>query len=220
MNNQKGNTFTSDQTLARSLNPIFIDVGHGFVELVRNTEVHKYLGNSFPGDLASRGKELLRNRLKCAWSKFHLFRHALTDKHVDLRLRLRLFDSVVAPSAFYGLSTAPLTSHDFEKLAATQRRMLRLIIGYSKQSDDTWEDMYRRIKHKMTKAMGKSPTRDWAKEVKRRKAKLQEDLMQNLRNRLVCEVSRWDPRQIHDPKLPTPPRKGPGRPRTPWHVFP
>ena len=68
--------------------------------------------------------------------------YALVDKHVNIKLRLRLFDAVVTPSALYGLAVAPLTSADMQYLARTQRRMLRLIVGYVKLPDDTWADMY------------------------------------------------------------------------------
>ena len=55
---------------------------------------------------------MLQYRMRCAWGKFSQFRRALIDKHVDLRLRLRLFGAVVTPSAMYGLSVAPLTIAD------------------------------------------------------------------------------------------------------------
>lgn len=63
------------------------------IEVARAKETHKYLGASLPGDLRVRGKANLAHRLKCAWSKFHLFHASLTNKHVNIKLRLRLFDT-------------------------------------------------------------------------------------------------------------------------------
>ena len=159
---------------------------------------------------------MLRHRLQCAWAKFHLVRHALTDKHVNIRLRLRLFDSVVTSSALYGLTTTPLSSHSFEKLAATQRKMTRCMVGYSKLPEDTWEAMYSTIKRKMADALARTQIRDWQAEVKQQKAKLRTHIQQGQRSHLVCEMSRWDPQQVRDPKLPEQPRRGPGRPRVKW----
>ena len=35
---------------------------------------------------------------KCAWNKFHKFKHILLNKHISLRLRLKFFDSVISPT--------------------------------------------------------------------------------------------------------------------------
>ena len=65
----------------------------------------------------------------------------LIDKHVDLRLRLRLFDTVVTPTAMYSRSVAPLTVVEKKCLAVTQGKMLRRIVGYKKAPDDTCADV-------------------------------------------------------------------------------
>ena len=65
--------------------PILVETGASFIEVARRNQHHTYLGNSFAGDLRKRGKGILANRLSCAWSKFHLFRHSLTNKHVDIK---------------------------------------------------------------------------------------------------------------------------------------
>ena len=160
---------------------------------------------------------MLRHRAQCAWTQIHLFRHALTDKHVNIGLRLRLFDSVVTSSALYGLTTTPLSAHRSEKLAATQRKMIRCMVGYTKLPEDTWEDMYSKIKSKMADALARTPIRDWQAEVKQQKTKHRTQLQQDRRSYLVCEMSRWDPQQVRDSKLPEQPRRGPGRPRVKWY---
>ena len=112
---------------------------------------------------------MLHHRIRCAWAKFSCFRHALLDKHIDVRLRLRLFDAVVTPSALYGLTAAPLTAAEEAHLATTQRKMLRSIVGYVKLPDDSWADMYRRLRGKLEKAMQRRPIRDWV-EMREQKA--------------------------------------------------
>ena len=189
------------------------------MNIVRTGEFHTYLGNSFPGNLKERGKTILANRLRCAWAKCNKFRGALTNKHVDLALRLRLFDSVITPTALYGRSTAPLTARDCEKLASTQRHMLRCMAGYVKFESDDWSDMYRRIKVKISSAMARQPIREWSAELANCKSRLQTKLHRPNRNTLLQLVTAWNPSNIADPKLLQEPKRSRGRPRTTWNRF-
>ena len=165
LNTKKSKIFTLDEACFGLTSPLLIDLDDGFVEVVRTGEMHKYLGAAFPGDLKARGKTALAHRIKCAWGKFHLFHGSLTNRHVDIKLRLRLFDAVVTPCVMYGLATAPMTSADIEHLAATQRNMLRSIVGYVKGPTDTWADMHRRLNKKIADALAKLPIRMWAEEL-------------------------------------------------------
>ena len=101
--------------------------------------------------------------------KISSFRGSLTNKHVDVKLRLRLFGSVITPCVMYGLSTAPMVAADIEHLAATQRKMSRLMIGYVKGPQDTWADMHRRLNRKIDAALAKFPVRLWGAEIKKSK---------------------------------------------------
>ena len=159
---------------------------------------------------------MLANRLRCAWAKFNTFRAALTNKHVNFDLRARLFDSIVTPTALYGLSTAPMTVNDIEKLASTQRQMLRCMVGYVKLDTDDWSDMYRRLKVRLEAAQARKPIRQWATELTKSKARLQEKLNHLSPNTLLSLVAAWNPGGIIDAKLPTQPKRYRGRPRTTW----
>ena len=150
LNSKKSKIFTIDPAYCDSPFPFFVDMAGGLVEIVRGDDTHRYLGVTFPGQLRRRGEVILAHRLKCAWSKFHMFRNVLTNRHVDIRLRLRLLDAVVTPSALYGLSTAPLTATALERLGVAQRKMLRLMVGYVKFTDDSWDDMHRRMSGKIS----------------------------------------------------------------------
>jgi hypothetical protein len=186
------------------------------IEVARAKETHKYLGASLPGDLRFRGKTNLAHRLKCAWSKFHLFHASLTNKHVNIKLRLRLFDTVVTPAVLYGLTASPLTQHDIEQLGVTQRKMLRKIVGWTKLADDEWSDVYRRLRTKIMRATEQYPIRDWIEELARLKTKLQEQIETNRRSTLTLRAVRWDPARVNDDQLPLQPKRGRGRPRTRW----
>ena len=122
---------------------------------MRGREVHKYLRNAYPGALKNRGNTIVSNRLRCAWSKYNFFRHSLFDRHVDVKLRPKLFDSVVSPSACYGLPTAPLTKADLEELDVAQRKKLRRIVGYVARHGDEWEDFHRRMRCTLDAALSR-----------------------------------------------------------------
>ena len=168
----KNRIFTLDEDMYTNAPDMLVDVANDFITVVKDGEYHTYLGKKFPGNLKDRGKTILANRLRCAWAKFNNFRSSLTNKHVDLALRLRLFDTIVTPTAFYGLSVAPLTAKDIERLASTQRHMLRCMAGYVKLETDDWSDMYRRLKEKIANAMERQPIRQWSTEICKCKKRL------------------------------------------------
>ena len=196
--------------------PVYLDAAHNFISVTLNDDSHKYLGWMLSGDLRHRGRTMLAYRLRVAWAKFSRFRRALVDKHIDIELRLRLFDTVVTPSALYGLTTAPLAKKDEEHLAATQRKMLRLMVGYVKLPEDSWEDMYRRLRHKIDKALEKQPVRMWAEMLHANRDKLKAQLAAGTRCTLTCQVASWSPTDIKDDKLANPPSRKRGRPRVRW----
>ena len=216
MNSKKCKIFTTSIDSVSCCVPLFLDAAGGFIEILRANDSHKYLGCLLPGDLRQRGRANLQYRLRCAWGKFHEFKRALTDKYVDVKLRLRLFDAVVTPCALYGLTTSPLTAKDEEQLATTQRKMLRLIIGYVKGDGDSWADMYRRLRLRLASAMAKKPVKEWVLLLKQKKQSLLDQITSGARNSLTCRLAAWRPDLEKDWKLCQSPCRGRGRPRAVW----
>ena len=90
LNSQKFKIFTLDENVANSDNVMVVDVANGFVQVVlQKYETHKYLGMNNPGDLRRRGNQMMCGRIKCVSAKLHMFRIALTIKHVQLKQRIR-----------------------------------------------------------------------------------------------------------------------------------
>jgi len=219
LNAKKSKIFTLNEATVASDIPLLIEVADGFIEVVRKGSSHVYLGCTFSGDLRDRGRSCLAGRLQCAWAKFHLFRHSLTNKHVDLRLRLRLFEAVVRPCALYSLAAAPLTACDIEKLDVAYRKMLRQIVGYTKTASQTWHEAGSRMKHKLEQVSTKFALRSWSLELTERKQKLYNRVISSTSNPILHRTFLWSPKLIADSKLEYQPFRARGRPRASWHQY-
>ena len=219
LNAKKSKIFTLEDGMFDCDSPVMVNVADGFMDVVRQQESHTYLGNSFSGDLRKRGKSVLTNRLRCAWHKFHSHRRELTNKHVKLELRIKLFKAVVVPTIMYGLIPAPLTAADLQKLCVAQRKMLRLMVGYTKLPEETWEDMHRRLKRKLADVVRNFDVADWEEELLERKQRYHTEVSEHKRCGLVQSVCAWDPKSVADAKLEVCPARKRGRPRTRWSQF-
>ena len=60
----------------------------------------------------------------------------MTDKHVSMALSLKIFDAVLLLSVLPGLHTLPLTQAQLHKIHASQRRMLRSMVGRVRHADE------------------------------------------------------------------------------------
>ena len=75
-----------------------------------------------------------------AWKKFMIFRQDLCGKHASLKLRIKLFSSVVTPAFLYGSGTWNFTAARERKIRTTQRRMIRWILGAERKKVDLEEN--------------------------------------------------------------------------------
>ena len=98
------------------------------------------------------------------------------DKYVSIKLRLKLFESVVSSTLLYGLETAPLTQSLLSRIDVVQRVMLRRIIGWVCYNDDTWEERGRRMAEKLRCCLLLYPVKTWSVTVNERKVKVVESL--------------------------------------------
>ena len=217
LNAKNTKLFTTDVPVSRSETPCLVEVSGEFVEVVQRDKVHKYLGIALPGDLQQRGHAMVSHRIRCAWAKYHTFKPYLVDKHVDVALRFKLFDSVVTPSAMYGLSSAPLTQKHIHSLSVAQRKMLRNIVGHVKIQHEDWADYHRRMNHRIAQALQRQPMSEWAEQVMGRKEKLHEKIEVGRTSDIASRVCAWCPQSVSDAKLATLPKRGRGRPCTRWH---
>ena len=73
----------------------YVEICGTMVAILHGGMTHKYLGRKFPGILNSRTEVEIMHRIQCAWHKFHQHKLILLNKHVSLRLRLKLFHATV-----------------------------------------------------------------------------------------------------------------------------
>ena len=97
-NAAKTKIMTTNSAAIPSSSPILVEIGKSFAEIVRCDECHKYL-ERWPGDVRARVQCNLEHRLTLSWMKFHDLHGTLTNQKVPVFLRLKLFDSIVTPTA-------------------------------------------------------------------------------------------------------------------------
>ena len=100
--------------------------------------------------------------------KFHKHRLILTNRHVALQLRLKLFDIVVSPTLLFGLSTLPMTKSHLETLDRLQRKMLRNIVGWARFPLEEWSTTMRRMNARLEHAMQIRKVNQWSHEIYRK----------------------------------------------------
>ena len=74
----------------------------------------------------------------------------------------KLFDSVVSPTAIFGLAVLPLTKIQIHKLDVVQRKMLRSIVGWVRKDGEQWQDTMRKMNGRLDSAMTLFPVRRWS----------------------------------------------------------
>ena len=97
----------------------------------------------------------------CAWYKCSKHSSISTNKNVSIKLRLKLFDSTVTPSALFGLCALPISQKNMSKLGVCQNKMLRKIVGWVLHGTNEWESVMRIMKSRVTTAMDQYYIRPW-----------------------------------------------------------
>jgi hypothetical protein len=109
-------------------------VGTMIIEVLDAEASNMYLGRALT--LTSTQDIEIYYRLKKVWSKFGVNRQELTDKAIPLRLRLKLFHSVVTPTALYGCTSWVMTSTRHTEMKSAQMKMLRAVLGPKRTTNE------------------------------------------------------------------------------------
>ena len=154
----------------------------------------------------------LRHRTRRAWAKFAIFKEELVDKDVPLRLRLKLFHTVVSPTMLYGCSSWVLTKAKMDNVNATQMKMTRTILGSKRTIDqqsgetETWVEWVRRTTSKAREQLHANRIPQWTQMVKTRQDRWSSRLEE-------LDTSRWAKQVLHWKAIGY---RSPGRPVKRW----
>ena len=141
---------------------MFVDIGGSMVSIVDSTAEHRFLGRYLSGDLDRRANVEVQHRIKTAWMKFGQHTNTLCNRNISIKLRMKLFDSVVSPSLLFGLAILPLQVSCIEKLDIIQRKMLRKIVGWVRIPEELWNETMRRMSSKVEHALKTCKVKVWS----------------------------------------------------------
>lgn len=96
---------------------------------IEQTREFKYLGSI----LAEEGgtEKAVRQRVKAVWQKWREVSGVILDRKIPLKLRMKIYKSVLRPVLLYGAETWSLRKKEEDILERTEMRMVRWIAGIS-----------------------------------------------------------------------------------------
>ena len=101
----------------------------GKLRVLQQQEAHKWIGCMISA-AGSRNRHLdLQHHLQAASRAFHANKWILCDKGVSVLHRLRYFETVISPVAYFGASHPAIHKNDLAKLDVEYRRLMRMIVG-------------------------------------------------------------------------------------------
>ena len=75
----------------------YVDIAGSMVEVLGTNGKHRFLGRYLCGNLDNRVPIEVQHRIQVAWMKFGQHSKTLCNKNISIKLRMRLFDSVISP---------------------------------------------------------------------------------------------------------------------------
>ena len=164
-------------------------------EQVEEVEQFCYLGSVITND-SSCDKEI-KTRLGKANTTFGRLTNIWRNKSLNVKVKVRLYDSLVLSTLKYGAETWSMTAANMKKLEAAHHKWLRRILGI------TWRDMVTNEEVRKRTGMGKI-----------------EDTLRKSRLRWFGHMHRTDTNRLPKQVLHWTPREGKrrrGRPRKNWN---
>ena len=171
------------------------------VEILPVEASHPYLGRLLCMDASSRSNIEFNNRLRMAWAKFNSFRRWLVNRHTPIQLRLRLLEATVQPTVLFGMVALPVGARNLQRLAATQRKMLRAMVGWARLDSEDWRETMVRMNARLDRASQARPIHAWDDVVARQKCKFAAHLCSS-----KCEwprrLAQWTPESTRPRRRP------------------
>lgn len=185
-----------------------ISIGAGKVKILDADESERYLGRKVC--MEDYHQTELNHRIAAGWCAFAKLKFILCSKSYELRLRIKLFESVVTPSVLYGCAAWTMTMEAEQMLKSTRRRMLRWMTGVSRTTDEDWVTYVRRATHHREALATAHAAQDWVDLQRKRKWKLAGQTARQSDDRWSKRLLTWQP------WFRSAPRRNVGHPRKRW----
>ena len=98
-------------------------------EEIKNVTTFKYLGSMFDAEGGTTTD--CKNRVRLAWNKWREVTGVICDKKVPVKLKHKIFKTVIRPTMTYGAECWTMKKKDEMLMNKTEMRMLRWIQGVS-----------------------------------------------------------------------------------------
>ena len=130
-----------NRTSVNKGNPLPIELNG---EELKNVDHFKYLGSVIDKDgTIDRDVDV---RVQAAWSSWRKLTGVLYDRKIPLRLKAKIYETIIRPALTYGSECWAMKVTNNRKIATTEMRMLRGILGVSRR-DHMRNEEIRRILH-------------------------------------------------------------------------
>ena len=98
-------------------------------QVIEQTREFKYLGSILTEEGGT--EKAVRQRIKVVWQKWREVSGVILDRRMPLKLRMKIYKTVLRPVLLYGAETWSLRKKEEDVLERTEMRMVRWIAGIS-----------------------------------------------------------------------------------------
>ena len=124
-------------------------------------------------------------------------------------------------SILYAFAVLPIGKHEKEQLDITQRKMMRLIVGWTRHAGEDWDITMQRMKDRVQCALDIFPIMTWTESFHRNRWRFAAHAIKSTKSRWTYLLAQWIP--CADNYGGHHPYRAPGRPRLRWddslHAF-
>ena len=129
-------------------------------------------------------------------------------------LKLRLFSAIITPTVLYGMASAPLTNTLVHRINVTERRMIRLIIGWVRVDRSGWPGTMRRMRARIDRVLERFPLQRWTQQIFKRQWELSHRWANMDNEDWTTQAVLWDPTTTYNSEHE--PTRRQGRPLRKW----
>ena len=168
-----------------------VDVGGDEVEILSHSDAERYLGKKVCVNNLHTAE--LSNRISAAWYAFSKFKPALCSRKLGFAAKMKLFEAVVTPVALYGCATWTVTVTMGTALKTVWRRMLRMMMGTRRDTNEDWVEYAQRATHIAEEQATKLRLKDWATQQRYQKWRFAGQVARNTSNKWNTRLLQWLP---------------------------